>query len=78
MEDNPNRRQPEWKMTRMEDDPNGRRPKWKTTPMEDDPNGRENIFSSSDICTLHRVVKKHDICFKARFFGAKNSQQNLI
>ena len=37
MEDDPNGRQPKWKMTQMEDDPNGRRPKWKMTQMEDNP-----------------------------------------
>ena len=46
MEDNQNRRQPKWKMTKMEDDQmkddqNGRRPKWKTTKIEDNQNGRQ-------------------------------------
>ena len=50
MEDDQNKRRPNWKTNKrkrtkmvndkMEDDQNGRQPKWKTTKMEDDQNGR--------------------------------------
>ena len=36
MDDNQNRRQTNWKTTKIEDDQIGRRPKWKKTKMEDD------------------------------------------
>ena len=38
MEDNPNERQPKWKMAQMEDDS-----KWNMTQMEYDPKGRTQM-----------------------------------
>ena len=40
MEDDFNRRQPQWKTTTLEDDLNAKRPQWKITSTENNLNGR--------------------------------------
>ena len=47
MEDNLNKRRPEWKTNSMEDKLNGRQPQWKKIAMED--NMKEALQEADDI-----------------------------
>ena len=49
MEDDLNRRRPQWKTTSMEDYLNARRPQLKTTSMEDDLNGRQPQWKTTSM-----------------------------
>ena len=58
MEDNNNRRQPQFKTSSKEDNLNGRQPQWKMTSMEEDLNKRRLdyyvYFSSTDMDNISK------------------------
>ena len=54
MEDDLNKRRPQWKTTSMEGDFDGRQPQWKKTSMEDYINGRQPQWKMTTIASPER------------------------